>query len=135
MFFRRIIIPAYQKVVYRGIYINGKWFTNVVTPVGTEAHGIADIEQIGDKFSITFTFSLKRKDKSEIEQRIFKGHGTLYNHLVIFTAKNINKAQIGYRTYLLEVNKGGEMLTGNETWFSFTESKVRSQESKWYRNT
>ena len=40
---------------------NGQWVGRVVTPAGTEADGIADIEQVGNKLSITLTFSVKSK--------------------------------------------------------------------------
>jgi len=112
MVYRRILAPLYQKITYQGISVNGQWVGKVVTPAGSKADGIADIEQAGDKLFITLTFSVKRESESEIEQRVFKGQGSLYNRLILFTAQNVNEAQIGCRTYLLEVVEGGEKLVG-----------------------
>lgn len=131
--FKNILIPWYQKTIYRGIDISGEWIGkheflgNVVVEQNLE------INQNGHIISGTLISRNKVPSKEE-DTTSFGITGEIFDNYVDIEYKINDKKYIGRGSLLLRVKEGGSKLVGGLVAIDrFTTDIITSDNVSWER--
>ncbi|MFA7000477.1 MAG: hypothetical protein WC241_05225 [Candidatus Paceibacterota bacterium] len=131
--FKRILLPWYQELIYRGLDINGEWREKQVLANGIVIENVINLKQKGHKLSGTVTVIKKFPKKEDSEIKIFDIKGNFYDRLVSASCKNSDRKSIGCYNILLEVMHGGKEMVGSFAWYDVGTNRIFSADTKWVR--
>lgn len=129
---KKIVIPWYQKIIYKGLNISGQWFEKHETLILQES--AIFIKQSAQKISGEIILTQKKlitNDNIEIKQ--FKFKGDFYNNFINIACKNKNQKRIGIHNYLLRVRNDGNWMDGTKTYYDVITEKIISEKIYWHR--
>ena len=131
--FKKILIPWYQKSIFRGINISGEWTAkhtflgNVVTEQNLE------LKQNGHKIKGTLISRNKIPSKGE-DTTSFSIVGEIFDNYVDLEYKINDNKYIGRGSLLLRVKEGGAKLEGGLVAIDrFTTDIMTSDNISWER--
>ena len=123
-FIRTVIIPWYQGLVYRGVMIDGQWFTEVELYEGLSQEITYELKQNATEISGLATIHEIKENGERTDQKMFKLNGYIKDRIVGLHGKNINRKQLGQNVFLLEIEAGGTKMVGQKSWFSISKNKI-----------
>jgi hypothetical protein len=125
-FSKRVVIPWYQEITYKGVDICGTWYGKVEGGL----QGITlDLHQSANQVTGTATLATEKIMGGHFEPlRIFALHGSIQDRFISLFANHRDKQRLGINSYLLEVIGDGRKLKGIFTYYSVTTSRIVSDE-------
>jgi hypothetical protein len=127
LIFRKIVIPWYQEIVYKGIDVGGKWRMSSAEIEGMDM--FLNLAQHAHRLKGTLTLFRKNEMESQIDPiRTYKIEGSISNRFIVATLSLIEKNRLGIGTLLFEVVGDGQRLKGNWTYYSVSDSNIDSVE-------
>lgn len=116
-----IIIPLYQRIIYRGVFLGGVWVGEKTSPRGKFGFKF-ELKQIGYKVIGTFFSFDEYSNKKRSRSYILTGE-IEHNHLIL-KYKNSTTNQIGLGGFLFEILDGGDALLGSMMFLQTATGKV-----------
>lgn len=105
-----VIIPWYQKKVYRGIYLAGIWTGEQTSSRGKFGFKF-ELKQIGHR--VTGTFFSNDEYGGKRRSRIHQLDGEVHHNHLILKYKNKEANQLGLGSFLFMIRDGGDELRGS----------------------
>lgn len=127
LIFRRIVIPWYQGIVYKGIDVGGEW--RVLSPNIEGIDMFLTLDQNAYRLKGTLTLTTKEGDELQIDRiRTYRIEGSVSNRFIVAILSRIEKNRIGIGTLLFEVVGDGQTMKGIWTFYHVWESEIGSTE-------
>ncbi|WP_213864582.1 hypothetical protein [Vibrio crassostreae] len=110
---KRIIIPWYQRLVYRGVDISGEWngrlqhLENVYFEVSLE------LQQSAHNINGTYT-SIKYRDGEYVDTSTMKVSGEVWEGFLTLQCRTVSNKRLSFGAILLKVNT--DVLTGMQVF-------------------
>lgn len=124
--FKKIIVPWYQNIIYRGISLSGPWhwFDEDEDSVKME------LKQAGDSITGIYTY-MDSKKKGDI--KIYHVTGWARDRFVQLNLKSADPKRLGILSYVFEIVGDGNELRGCSVFYSTNLNKVCSDTESFYR--
>jgi len=138
--FRKIIIPWYQTLIYRGANIGGEWYcsnTSLSQDIKIEL-----TQNASNVKGLATLISIYRDDPDHEQIRIYRISGFIIDRFVQLTLQHADTKRIGVVNYLLEVVGDGRRMRGAATFYNiescdigavklaFTRDRIGQREGK-----
>jgi hypothetical protein len=115
----RILLPWYQKIIYKGIDIETTW--------------VADFGE-GAKSNFELTLKQNAHDltghalviKESGEKLLFKAKGSVWEGYISLSMKTVDRKRLSFANILLKVCNGGSKLEGKLTFRNMSDDAVSS---------
>lgn len=130
---RKLIIPWYQALIYKGIDISGEWYADMEFENGNIQNLKINITQKAYKITALVTISKKIANSDKHEIKTYKHNGEIRERFVTLVGRNIDKQSIGVNSILMEVIGNGKEMKGHTLRYSVTNKEITSGESSWMR--
>ncbi|NEM98202.1 hypothetical protein [Pontibacter burrus] len=131
--FRKVLIPWYQQIIYRGINISGEWTCSVDFPGGVHTDQMISLIQKGHKVQGTFITKTTAPNR-EGSTNSFRAIGEVFDNYVDIEYNIIDKRYIGRGSFMFKVLEGGEKLQGGLVAIDRISSNIITSESiEWTR--
>lgn len=136
--YQKVIIPFMKKLLYSGIYIQGKWETKseyeyaserILLDVNQSAQSLFGSVTIVKKFS-----GISYKDTSNEEIISAKLKGNINDRFVRISLVFKDNRRLGFGSYLLEVIADGSVMRGVGVWYDTGFSEIRSRNVQFQRH-
>jgi hypothetical protein len=123
--FRRVVLPWYRELIYRGLDIAGEWeITNTSSQRAT-----VTLEQHADRLKGRCTFVRSRPTVHAFEDvRTMSVSGSVQDKLVELSFRYENRSRIGAGVFLLEIAGDGRMMRGQQAMWSVTTNRIVSHD-------
>ncbi|WP_044891761.1 hypothetical protein [Opitutus terrae] len=132
VFFRKVIIPWYLELVYRGVDLSGKWTNKIELPEGLTQTLIGNIRQSAHRLSGEITLS---KNRNGEEPRLVHlvAQGEVRDRLVTLRITSKEPKRISLCVILLEVFGSGDKMRGFSAWYDTGPGEIAGTEVEWNR--
>lgn len=130
---KNILIPWYRTLIYKGIDINGEWFSEAKFDSGNIQHMKISIKQKANKISALITISKKIANSDKIEIKTYQQDGEIRERFVTLVGRNTDKQSIGVNSILMEVVGDGKKMQGYTSRYNVTKNKITASEAIWTR--
>ncbi|MEM6719746.1 MAG: hypothetical protein AAF611_10545 [Bacteroidota bacterium] len=124
--FKKIILPWYQSMIYKGVNISGTWIRRFEVQNSSVIEARFHLKQKGNKLYGIEEWS-KRKDGNLVKLGSYNLSGEIADRFVHIKSINIDKKRIGYLTLLLQVVKGGDVLEGKAIYYDEHPNEIVSR--------
>ena len=133
------VIPWYQSVVYEGIIISGTWHAVLDDPkVITEERRIENEMKITQQGHIVKGVVTKRTTTiatGKVISEAFIVQGRIRDRLFYGYIYPESQARLSALSFLYQVEGSGNLLVGQRVFYHIIESKIRSAEETWEKQT
>ncbi|HYC34131.1 MAG TPA: hypothetical protein VEC13_00180 [Candidatus Paceibacterota bacterium] len=118
-FFKRVILPWFQKFVYSGVNVSGNWIYSIEESISaTEKRNIEislDLTQNAHEISGHFRSKNNYTDKQEYIN-YYNLKGLVKDNFLLFSYSAQRSDRTGIGSFLLRVAKGGTQLIGSAVY-------------------
>lgn len=132
-FVRKVLIPWYRQLIYKGIDISGDWYSSKTNPSGNVQETVMSIKQRADKVTCSMTIAKKNQKTNQTEIKTFDFLGGIQDRFVSISGKNVDKQALGIHSELLEIVGDGKIMQGQSIWYSVTNKEIQAGEILWTR--
>jgi hypothetical protein len=130
--FRRIVLPWYQAITYRGIIIEGEWEIRSVIPDLAAQVATLELRQQACALSGISTLvvaeSPDRQSARYEAVRTFRLSGTINDRLVEISFRHRDVTRLGAGVWVLEVVGDGRRMKGFQCYYDVASERVDSFE-------
>ena len=124
-------LPWYRQVMYKGVHLEGKWFSYSALLQKV----VLEINQQSDQISGKLTAILESDDDMGIDTvRTFDVIGNIKDRFITLNLYHTDKTRIGVATILLQVEGDGTFLNGKLSSYSAALSRIVSNHIGLYRS-
>lgn len=125
------LIPWFQHIAYKGVHIEGKWFSYN----SSAQKSVLELKQDSDKVTGKLTAILQIDEDVGIDTvRTFDIHGVINNRFITLSLNHTDRSRIGVSTILLQVAGDGTLLQGVQSSYSPRTGTILASNIKIYRN-
>ena len=114
-FGKTVLIPFYETLVYKGVFVNGTWTQTSTYNEGNEGDitytETLTLNQKANKLTGIYSVSNIIDGQNKLTS-IYNIEGILENNFIVLTGKIADKRHIGHNSFLLKIIAGGQQLTG-----------------------
>jgi len=122
-------LPWYQQTMYKGILLNGSWYSYL-----DNQKILLEITHKCESIIGKATVQLTQENIHIDDIRTFDVTGRIEGRFITLKMHHTNKARLGIVTYLLQVDGDGTKLRGQSCWYAPLASKISSGEITLFRN-
>lgn len=125
---RKIVLPWYHDLVYRGVRLDGRWKVTNLLGSGNQTAEL-QLTQQADRVTGTCTFVKQESDEGDAfyeQVRTCKLSGTVRDRFVELSFRHVDPARLGAGVFLLEVHGDGRTMGGQQTFYSVGSSGIVS---------
>lgn len=123
VFFRKVMMPWYEGVIYKGIEIAGEWSTTE-TPFEKQVVRLSLRQHANQLTGIVTYTNLDTENGAKEKLRVFTATGDVSERFVCLRLRQRDRRRIGVVHYLLEVAGDGRTMRGWSTYYHLTEEVV-----------
>ena len=132
-FARKVMIPWYRQIIYRGVDISGEWASKNQYHSGNVEDVLMTIKQKADLVEGIMNIAKAKKGEKDLEMKTYEFQGKIRDRFLQIQGHNSDKKAIGFHSELLEIVGGGNLMRGCATWYSVTNEAVQSIDVSWTR--
>ncbi len=136
--FRKIVLPWYQNLIYKGINIRGEWLGYAATieggeyVVGPDSESTVILNQQGNK--IYGELLLTKQPSGEKCRKLFEFEGTFVDTILMCNSKARDSNNMGKGAFLMKLTENGAKLKGSQTYISaYDWSTINTRQQVWVR--
>jgi len=133
--FRKILIPWYRQMIYRGVDISGEWMNEINLETGNRQTISASIIQKANKISGEITIVKNRNGKQYGSIEMFNMTGELRDRFLYAIIRPTDPKRIGIASLLLEIVGDGSKMRGATAWYDASAAIIAGKSSEWRRIT
>jgi len=131
---KKILIPWYQSVVYRGIIITGTWHAVLDPKVTSADRRIENDMKVTQKGHIVRGVMTKRTTNiptGKVLSEAFIMEGQLRDRLFYAIVYPKDKGRLSALAFLYQVEGSGDRLVGQRIFYHVQENKIESADETW----
>jgi hypothetical protein len=138
--FKKIVIPWYQGLVYKGVDLRGKWVAQRTFPSGIIYHYSLILKQNANTLSGSMTISKMNSQPGPPGGHLgdyvqeFEVNGTTWEGFVTLNMTSSDRRNLSFVTSLLQVRNRGQALVGHMAYRSSLIDQVDSEDITWTRS-
>ncbi|MBY8908257.1 hypothetical protein K6L05_00470 [Salinicoccus roseus] len=136
-FFKNIVVPWFESIVYKGIDISGDWQSSVtLTPSHFRVNLDINIKQKGHRLNGDIhALYINTLNEKERRTRRLKFTGKITDNNIVITYNSATKTVVSLGVFLLKQHLGGEQLKGTMVSSDRVTNGILSYEDiTWKRN-
>jgi hypothetical protein len=138
--FKKIVIPWYQDLVYKGVDLRGKWGAQRTFPSQIIYHYSLVLKQTANTLSGLMTISKMNSQPGPPGGHLgdyvqgFEVKGTTWEGFVTLNMTSDDRRNLSFVTSLLQVRNRGQALVGHMAYRSSVADQVDSEDITWTRS-
>jgi hypothetical protein len=121
--FYNVIIPWYQKIIYKGVDLVGGWEQEIPESEGS-SHFQLTLKQNANNISGNMAYT-RKKDSGET-RILYDVSGSVWEGFITLNFNSLDRKKVAFATALLKVKHGGSKLSGNLSYRNFNIDDVDS---------
>jgi hypothetical protein len=138
---REIFDPWLENRLYKGVILSGKWEGGVPSEIAKDKNGkslpfikmVLELNQHGYGMSGLFnteayTYKNKEGEVSSTYKNFYRIKGTVSNNIARFEYSPISKKRTGLGFFMLEVQAGGNMMSGHALFLAEENNQISNFE-------
>jgi len=125
--FRHLLIPWYQRLIYKGIDLNGTWLGYMHDSDEIDMPFTMVIKQSAHNISGTATI-IKSLSKDIDKSTIYDIAGYVWEGYITINFQSIDRTRLAFATTLLQICKGGRCLTGRFIFRDLRADEIRERQ-------
>lgn len=131
-FIKKVLIPWYQNVVFRGLDVSGNWISEFSFNNQVISEQVLELEQKGHWLNGQMSSTYKLRNPNITVS--FSIEGEIFDNYVFLRYKPTNKKHLGGGSVMLKIVEGGAIMEGGLVAIDrFSSNIIVSQNSKWKR--
>lgn len=120
---QRVVLPWYENLTYKGIRLEGSWQSTTSSHKKVTHHEFMDIKQRGHILT-GYYFVKNELKKSKPILSNYSLEGRIVNNHISLSCFIKSQKRMGIVQFLLEIDEGGEALTGKALWINRAEKDI-----------